>query len=316
MENPLPHFRRAESDELALGASHLKELADAAQGYVVDESVLVADGSDAAEERADSRYDGAWGLGSEMVCLEVVPRVTAIADHLRGLAALTEAPGVSLSISSLVRPTLEALATLSWLYEDGIDGRERIRRRFNLRLVSLAHEENLAKMLRKSDEGFQTTIDSIAAEANHHGFSFNAPTTTKRGIVNPGRLGPPVPSGEALITRLTAPASQTIDVGGVIYRRTSAVVHGQMHGFHPFFLSDTPSTVPGTLRAEFGLPFAWFCILTCSVVGALNATMRRVLEHYGRNPDDWADVSQAALDQWVAWLAESNALGASSDRGY
>ncbi|WP_146847668.1 hypothetical protein [Cellulomonas terrae] len=308
-----PYVRRAEPDELRLAASHLEELADAAQAYVVDESVLVADGSVAAEERADSRYDGKWGLGSEMVCIEVVPRVAAIADHLRGLAALTGTPGVSLSISSLVRPTLEALATLSWLYEDGIGGRERIRRRFNLRLVSLAQEENLANMLGKSDGRFQRTIDDIATGADNHGFRFNAPTTTKRGIVHPGRLGPPVPTGEALITRLAAPASQTIDVGGLVYRRTSAVVHGQMHGFHPFLLSDTPSTVPGALRAEFGLPFAWFCILTSSVLGALNASMWRVLEHYGRNPDDWADVSQAAIDQWVAWLAETNTFESTSD---
>lgn len=289
--------------QLLVASVHLRDLSDATQRWVADESLLVGDGSAAALERDDNQYDGAWGKGSQMVCLEVVPRLIVVADHVRGLAALTAAPGVSLALASLVRPTLESLATLSWLYDSEIDGRERVRRRFNLRLVSLAHEENLASMVRRPSGGFRATIDDIAAEAGRHSFRFVPPKTSKRGIVHPGYLDTPPPSAETLITRLTAPASDTVDIGGLLYRRTSAVAHGNMHGLQPFLLARGTPPIPGTLRAEFGLPFAWFCIMTASVVTALNATMWPLLGHYGWDPVEWADVSQSATDQWRAWLA-------------
>lgn len=296
---------RVTTEELLLAAHHLSALAEAAHGYVADETLVVGAGSGAAIERDDAQYDGAWGPASQMVSLDVVPRLVAIVDHVRAFATLTGAPGVGVALASLVRPTLDGLATLSWLYDPATSSRERVRRRFNLRLKSLAQEQNVSLVASGPGGDFQEAIDAIALEAKRQGFKFTLPRTSRAGIIVPGHLDQEIPKDEVLVRLLTAPAGTSSDIGALLYRRTSAVVHGQAHGLHPFVIVSSPGSIPGTARLEIGLPSSWFSVMALSVVAALNATMIRLINHYGWEPSDWADVSREAMDRWAMPLAAS-----------
>lgn len=253
--------RQPVASEFRQAARDLRALAAAATWFPEHQTPLAVPGSTAAADLDDHSLDDTWGRATHEVCWEVAPRMVAVADHVSALAALTLADHVTMSIASMVRPAVEGLGTLYWLYDPAVGTRERVRRRYNLRLRSQVELLNLARGAGViSDVGPAREVLRIRRSAERKGFEYQ--TAKGRGRHLQVRyLDVRTPSDQTLITGVLDDAMEMPEVGPLIHRITSAVVHAQGHGILPFILDHEASETPGVADAAVGIDLRWYALL-------------------------------------------------------
>ena len=295
--------RGPQAAEFTQAAHHLRTLAAAMTWHLTNLDELAVNGSHAARDLRNHRYDCAWGNATFDLAWEPSARLTAISDHVAGLAAVTEAEGVVLSVATLTRPALEGLAALHWLYEPDIELRERVRRRYGLRLQSLGEQHAIARTL-GADARDQVAQKVFDIRASAHRFSYRYVYVASRFRAQPaGRyLDRRVPSGTRLISNVIEHGDQE-KLGPLVHRVTSAVVHGQVHGLLPFLQDRQPGATPGVGIAAIGVSLPFYATLTGAVVLASNQTMLRLCDHFGWSRRQWNDIAQPALALWRGWLS-------------
>ncbi|WP_203758342.1 hypothetical protein [Cellulomonas chitinilytica] len=229
--------------------------------------------------------------------------MTLIVDHLRGLAATTAAPQVTFSNWSLVRPTLEGLATVFWLYDPAIDRHERVRRRFGLRLVSLTEQMSMVRPLDKvaADEIAGRMLE-IKSTAQVLGMAYRQRKFADGRIA--ASLDSPVPSSQRLIDDLIAASTTTRGYGPFIHRMTSSVSHMQTHAVHPFVAETQDGSEPGLASVRVGLSFGTYSAVVGSVVLGTQHTMLRLCEYYGWSRTPWDREARPAMAQWLRWFQQ------------
>lgn len=287
------------ADAFGQAAEHLRALADVMAAYPHFKSPAK---SLAGREARDQTYDGAWGRGTFELLHDPAPRITVVTDHLRAIAAVTDAPGTVLSIATLVRPVLEALGTLWWLYEPEIETRERVRRRFNVRLASLVEQWNIASTLPDAARvEVEAHLNDIEKTATALGFQFVKARSRFDKQFGSRYLDQPMPTDAQLITNVVE-SGEVRGLGRLIHRVTSAVIHGQAHALMPFIIDHDNTDVPGVALARVGMTLNWYSLLTGPAVLASNTTMHRLIDHFGWSRGRWDRVAQPAVIAWRDWL--------------
>jgi hypothetical protein len=263
-----------------------------------------------ARDRSLDEPGGEWGRPTFELLHEPGPRLTVVVDHLRALAAATNAPGVTVSIATLVRPALESLGGLHHLYEPAIDTRERVRRRCNTRLASLREQWPIAASV--GDERLsaaavaqvEAKIAAIGESAERHGFRYVQTKSRYDNQLGAHYLEPRPPTDGQLIDALFE-GGDAARLGRLVHRLTSAVIHGQSHALLPYLLDVRDSDTEGVAEAQVGIDLRWFAILTGSVVMSANTVMHRLIGHFGWSRSPWDRTAQPALVDWRDWLRVS-----------
>lgn len=279
---------------------------------------------------ADRSFDGPWGRATREVVHEIATHASYASDHMQGMAAVTTAPRVVFSLSTLSRTVMESLARACWIYEPGIDTRERVRRVYNVRLESLREELNMLSGLRadgprwpdperESSSSTRAKILKIKMGAQRAGFTYTTRKPNRRVTKKPNRRVPalaparyldkPVPSAQRLLTQMFEPLTSPDtngrpDLGPIIHRLTSATAHGQSHGMQFFVMGQSESIrgVEGLADIQLGLSLSHFSNIVGSVVLAVQATVARLCAYYGWPLDPWVQVLQPAADSMSRWL--------------
>jgi hypothetical protein len=290
----------ASAPEFATAAEHFRRLADQLARYP---AFTTPRKSRARQEAADHSLDGAWGEPSTVLLHEPGARVALIADHMRALAAVTDAPGTVLAVSSLVRPALEGLATLWWLYDPEASPRERVRRYETVRLASLVEQYAVIRGFpeARSTAEIEGLIDDVRASATVHGFNFVAGKPRYSDRLGVHYLDKRMPSDAQLIRALLD--AEGFGWSGYIHRMTSAVIHGHTHALVPHIVDRAPGVAPSVSAVTLGTSLNYYAILTGGVVLGSNLVMQRLMDHFGWSRGPWNQASQPALVEWRDWLA-------------
>lgn len=297
-----------------------REFRDAARllRKVVDETYALAaaggrpacPGSPAEIDSADTSFDGAWGRPLFELENEVSARLAACADHMLALVTLTFEPRVVLAMVSVVRPCLENFALIHWLFEPGIDTRERVRRRMNLRLDALNEQEALIGSLgRGPRENVGRQILGIRSSAQALGYCWTTARSRKAGKpwkpgVKPDRcLDKRVPSQRELFQSIFADAAgEENGLGRALQFFTSSVLHGQLHGTAQLIISAEPSLVDGIVDAGIGLDGESFAQLYGAVLLAGITAMDRCAQYFGWDLTPWRTATHAAVSAVAPYL--------------
>ncbi|MFI1370217.1 hypothetical protein [Streptomyces griseochromogenes] len=228
----------------------------------------------------------------------------AVMDHLDSLGLPFTSPSGLTASHTVARSALD-IATKPWFQtEPDIGTRERVRRHMNYRLQSLKEQElTVGDDSTPAAEGARRhpreRTAKILHAARHHGFSVKGKIADK---VRPCYLGPcPVPSTTELAGDIIAPGRSALGV--LLWRATSAVVHGQTHGLTMFYaeVSGAPETGPDDhfvyRQMQFSPQEAAF---RCA--GAPLATLsmlRRLYGHFGRPTAGLESVGQDVARTWL-----------------
>ncbi len=304
IEQGLPVGPRA--DAFGDAAEHLRALADEMSAYPRFKSPAK---SPASREARDRSLDGVWGRATFELLHDPAPRISVVTDHLRAIAAVTDEPETVLSTATLVRPILETLGTLWWLYDPEIDTRERVRRRYNIRLASLVEQWNIASTLDGASRSpndaprvqVEDLIGGVEESARTLGFRFVSERPRFDHQLGGRYLDSRMPTDAKLITNVVE-SGEVRGLGRLIHRLTSAVIHGQAHALLPFIVDRTDTKVPGVSVAHVGMTLGWYAILTAPAVLASNVTMHRLIGHFGWPAGRWDRVAQPAVAAWRDWL--------------
>lgn len=264
-------------------------------------------GSVAERETADWSLDGAWGRATFEVEHEVPPRLMASADHMTALAALTLEPRVILAMASVVRPCLENLAIVFWLYEPGIEARERVRRRMNLRLSALIEQQNVSAATGNGKaQGLARSMIAIKTSAQRHGFTWKVRNGRRLpdGMLHARYLDQPMPTQRRLLSDLlTEPGETDQGLGKIFQHLTSSVLHGHLHGTAAFILDTEPASLAGVAAAGIGIDGPRFAQLYGAVLLAALSTMVRCSQHFGWNIGPWMDAARRAMSSLKPLIA-------------
>lgn len=288
-------------------AEHLRALADVMARYPRFDSPAKAI---ATREARDDSFDDLWGRPTFELLHEPAVRVSVVVDHLRALAAATDAPGVIVSIATLIRPALESLGALNYLYDSAIATRERVRRRYNARLASLREQWAIAasvgdsRMSAAATAEVEARIDEIGESAQRHGYQYVESKSRFAGQIGARYLDSRPPTDAQLVSALFT-EGETVGLGRLVHRMTSAVIHGQAHALLPYLQHVRDSDEEGVVEAAVGIDLRWFAILTGSVVISSNSVQHRLIQHFGWSQGPWDLVAQPAIIDWREWLAVS-----------
>ncbi|MFI2489938.1 hypothetical protein ACH47X_23700 [Promicromonospora kroppenstedtii] len=301
-------------DEMKAGARHLRDLAGLLVEPFVTGAVLACEGSPAEADLADRGYDGSWGRPTFQVVHQAANHVNVVSDHLHAMSAVILARETVLAVSTLSRTVLESLSVLNWLYEPEIDIQERIRRRYNIRLLTLREQRNLVRgfvsagdprsgVATGSLEKIGQEVLTIKSNAKRFGLDYKAARTRVAGLDPMRYLGQRVPSDQKLIDALLATsASSGNRIGLAMHRITSATAHGQSHGSQFFMLEAVDSSEPGLGSVQFGLDLSHFSTLLGSVFLGLQNARKRLRDYYGWPDEPWQAGLRSAMATYNGWL--------------
>lgn len=152
--------------------------------------------------------------------------VSHASDHLIGIAALLDADNVVMACLSLVRPTLESLATAYYLLEPECDERERVRRWANMQLTSYVERLNI----NSSDMAASRQLQQLLDAGQQQGWVPGRAKRTRAGRTASAWLDQPPRSAQALVGDLLDELGP--GAGALLHRASSGVLHGQVHGMH------------------------------------------------------------------------------------
>ncbi|NMM23273.1 MAG: hypothetical protein HHJ11_07210 [Phycicoccus sp.] len=296
-------------------ANHVRRVANTLDRYL-DPHRDEQPGSIAAGDLSHVEYNEGWGRATLEVTLEGPRLAVLIADHLHAVSALTRDPKVVYALSSVIRPALSTCGTLYWLYEPATDVHERVRRRSNVWLVSLAEQRNIAG---RAHLGLGSQIDVMRASAERTGFDFHDPRSPKDRLEKPCYLGTPVPREQALIEAVANASGNLGGAGSFMHRMTSAVVHGQAHGLLAFM--DTGGKEPssnGTNLVPTHLSLSMYALLVGSLLDVVNAAVRRLCGYHAWDLRAWEQVTVPAFADFRDWIRLPRETGehlATSDYG-
>ncbi|WP_164710473.1 hypothetical protein [Euzebya pacifica] len=137
-------------------------------------------------------------------------------QHLGALADLMHPPLKPLVDKGLIRVVLDNAARAWWLWDPGIDPRERHRRALNERIYSLREAAKLAREL-GVDDGAEAGVEEVYRHARANGYE-------AKQFVGSGR-----PTATDLIRKMNAGSRQPAAMA--YYRSGSAIIHGVAWGF-------------------------------------------------------------------------------------
>lgn len=300
-------------DEMKLGARHLRRIAQLFHEQAGSTTPLARPGSIAAADLADGSYDAAWGKATFEVVHEFSSHANYVYDHLHAMSAVITAPNTVLAVSSLSRTILEALAITSWLYEPSQDRRERVRRRYNVRLQSLREQyallygiidDGTRPRTQEALDGITATLLAIINSARRFDFTVHKRPTRVPGLQPLRYLDAPIPSDQKLISAMLEAFTDTGGtVGPALHRLTSATAHAQNHGLMTFVMeARTAPDRPGSADVQIGLSLKHFSTLFTGVFIGVHVTTQRLCDYYGWPREPWDAVLRPAgrtLHEWI-----------------
>jgi hypothetical protein len=232
------------------------------------------------------------------------PLLSHAQDHLQAMAVLADAPQTVMASFSLLRSILSSAARVSYLLEPGVTARERLRRGMNLRLESYTEQGYITsgsenEQVRGADSYFAERVDEILRGARQH--DFHVTTPTKKSWRAPC-IGAPHPKEMELVQQVLADgdADPQTDIGRLVYRLSSAAVHGQPHALSMLAHRVVRRDAPQVAMAEFSLPLHTFVMFGSSAVLAAHHVALLTLAYAGLPASVWQDVAQPVLRTWQA----------------
>jgi len=151
---------------------------------------------------------------------------------------------------------------------------------------------------------YRQRIFDIKASAAQHGFNYRS--ADKKRLppgVQPARwLDERRPRDQRLITELLSDVEG--DVGKLMYRLTSALVHAQPHGLHQFLIRESAQQTeqPGIVTAPLGVSFGDLALWMACLVYGVHRFMLRGCALYGWDEAAWQRSAQPVLAQWREWV--------------
>jgi hypothetical protein len=231
------------------------DLANTAEAFarefreVLSRNQRPAPGSPADKEADGEPYAGDWGdYPSRDIFPATYLAVTSCTDHLLGLSDVVRARNAVFASYTLTRGAVEAAAIGCYLTDPGIDGRERLRRTTNYRLLGMCEQVRLFQDLRTSDaadklDQAKRRIADFARSARKHGFTFR--DMDSRG--HSACLDKPQPSAMELISR--AVDKDVPELGRTYQRLLSATAHSVIHGLARMLAPVEPDDADGWVLA-------------------------------------------------------------------
>jgi hypothetical protein len=232
------------------------------------------------------------------------PLLSHAQDHLQAMAVLADAADTVMASFSLVRSILSSAARVAYLLEPEVTVRERLRRGMNLQLESYIEQGYIAsggenEQVRRAASHFGERIDGILRGARQHDFHVSTPP--KRSHRAP-HIGAPHPKEMELVQQVLSDADNQlgIDIGRLVYRLSSASVHGQPHAMSMLVHRVVRRDAPQVAMAEFSLPLDTFVLFGSSAVLAVHQAALLTLAYAGLPASVWQDVAQPVLRTWQA----------------
>ena len=189
-----------------------------------------APGSPAEEEAQGEPFAGDWSdHPSSDIFATTYLAAASCTDHLLGLADVLSARNAVFAAYTLTRGAVEAAALGCYLTDQGIGGRERVRRTMNYRLEAMCervwlfkdmHSEYAAEKLDETER----RISDFGRAARQHNFSFHA----MNGKGRAAHIGPEQPKAMTLIS--LAVDKEMPELGRMYQRLLSATAHSAVHG--------------------------------------------------------------------------------------
>ena len=250
---------------------------------------------------------------SQDAILNITLLGTSILDHMRALAQLIVTPRVVLTLATVSRGGLEAIAQANYLADPEIGTKERVRRHMNIRLNALHEQTRLLKGMDRpgrdnSDlDAKLAKIDIVLDSARTHSFG----TTKAKGHKAP-HIGTEPPSIMSLIEE--AVSDNENGLGATYYRWLSGVAHSQPHGLvgHAIpILDPSISTTDGYVKTEISLSPKALAIRHMGVLLAIAPLIGRLCWLFDRPDHPASHAVQTALRVWGR-VAEVDNQGESS----
>ena len=232
--------------------------------------------------------------------------VSHASDHLIGIAALLDADNVVMACLSLVRPTLESLATAYYLLDPACDERERVRRWANMQLTSYVERLNI----NGDDTAAARQLQQLLDAGRQHGWVPVRPKRARAGRTASAWFDQPPRSGQALVGDLLDELGP--GAGALLHRASSGVLHGQVHGLHLLLRSDGALAAedPRDVLIAAGLSVLDVVQWTAPLLWGIGRLLERANAYYGWSPGLLERDLLRAQAQWVAWLRQGETGGA------
>ncbi|TQL63593.1 hypothetical protein FB461_0056 [Rarobacter faecitabidus] len=220
-----------------------------------------AAGSPALSLQESAQWAGEWSDAGVEINSGVSGMCAMAADHIRSFAILGKTERSILGVATQARASLAAMAQIDWIYTQGIEPAERVRRWANRRLVGSAEMRNLlltasepvrTKELQNQQEFEECIRRSAALLLPAENWT---PSKNRGDWIQPARIGEAQLGEMKLVDALLHRGpDKSSDVGIMLYRFLSASVHGQPHVTVPNLvgIAHDPN-VPGLNSAGFAL---------------------------------------------------------------
>lgn len=287
MINQLPPAPAA----LGRGCAYLDDLLPQAQGYRLRTA-------EAAAARVWPPADRALGALDLEVATTAGMLFLSAEEHLSAAGRLVMAPGVIRPVFTVARAVGELSARAHWMLDPAVDRRARVERWLLDELSSLTERRRLG-------QGWATGVDSVEArlvgQAAAAGIKVVA---TRRGYQVDSETRPPTTT--EVMSDLYGEVGDEFDIGRLLYKATSAVVHGTAYGLMRH--------VKVVERSGTGLATARVSITVQeeaeTVVGALLGYLRAAkhyVELYGVGHDTWTPAVIYAAQEFRGFIPSDQA---------
>ena len=228
------------------------------------------------------------------------------------MAGVLTTPQTALSLSTLARTALVAFGLLNYLYEPGIDTRERVRRWANMRLVQLVEQRNLIRGVASSADAVTTAREALgntgarlfSMQRSAERFGFRHVETANRNVPQRSRyLDTRIPSDQRLIADLLLlTEGDDVVLGPALHRLMSASAHAQAHGLFLYMLDrGEGGTTEGTVNVRFGVGAQHLTMLVGAALLGCSRTGSRLAEYYGWPRAPWETYHRDAVEAHRRW---------------
>ena len=152
-------------------------------------------------------------------------------------------------------------------------------------------------------ESLRRNLVAIMISARRHGFTFDGVKRAKMPpCVEPPRwLDRRLPREQALMVDLFSDVEG--DLGRLMHRMASSVLHAKPHGLKLFIGPDQgPTELAGVRSTSLRLSLGDLARWTAAVVYGSHRVMLRACGHYGWSVEESQDSAQPVIQTWRSWI--------------
>jgi len=291
--------------DAGVSSDPLKDLSDQLLAVSDAFEVLITDrwaaGSPASRTADDLSLVDQWSdTPGQDAILTINLLGTSILDHLRALAHLIVTPRIVLTLATVSRGGLEAIAQAHYLADPEIDIREQVRRHMNLRLNALHEQTRLLEGIARPGRDNSDLVEKLAkievvlSSARRQSFR-----TTKAKRHKQPYIGTEPPSVMSLIEEAVSGTKNSL--GATYYRWLSGVAHSQPHGLvgHAIPILDPEiSSADGYVKTEISITPKALAVRHMGVLLAIAPLIGRLCRLYDRPDHAASHAVKAALLVW------------------